>query len=215
MLNPRWAALDNDAIDDAGEASSNDDAIVGAPERAAGSGAAPGGGERDANRDTGAGASVNDDSALLDAYSGAVIGALERVSPAVTFIEVWHGAPRKGRRAGGGTGSGFLFTSRRLSADQQPRGAWFGGNHRAVERRHALQRGSRGKRSGFGSRGAADRFAPCAALCGVRRFGRVARGPGGHRHRQSAGLFENRDRGASFRRWDARFAPLPAGSCTM
>ena len=30
------------------------------------------------------------DDALLDAYSGAVIGALERVAPAVTFIEVVH-----------------------------------------------------------------------------------------------------------------------------
>jgi S1-C subfamily serine protease len=60
-----------------------------------------------------AGESVND-SDLLDAYSGAVIGALERVAPAVTFIEVAHRAaptqdPRSGRplRA---SGSGFLFT---------------------------------------------------------------------------------------------------------
>ena len=32
--------------------------------------------------------SPHQDDALLDAYSGAVIGALERVAPAVTFIEV-------------------------------------------------------------------------------------------------------------------------------
>jgi S1-C subfamily serine protease len=51
-----------------------------------------------------------DDSALLDAYSGAVIGALERVAPAVTFIEVEGRAGGKGRRATGGSGSGFLFT---------------------------------------------------------------------------------------------------------
>jgi S1-C subfamily serine protease len=54
---------------------------------------------------------AHEDDALLDAYSGAVIGALERVAPAVTFIEVTH----KGGRSGGwrertGSGSGFLFT---------------------------------------------------------------------------------------------------------
>jgi S1-C subfamily serine protease len=51
-----------------------------------------------------------DDSQLLDAYSGAVIGALERAAPAVTFIEVEHAASAPGRRARHGTGSGFLFT---------------------------------------------------------------------------------------------------------
>jgi S1-C subfamily serine protease len=51
---------------------------------------------------------ANDDG-LLDAYSGAVIGALERVAPAVTFIEVVH--PKQNARAAArGSGSGFLFT---------------------------------------------------------------------------------------------------------
>jgi S1-C subfamily serine protease len=51
------------------------------------------------------------DSALLDAYSGAVIGALERVAPAVTFIEVEHRAAQsRGRGPRRGSGSGFLFT---------------------------------------------------------------------------------------------------------
>jgi len=60
------------------------------------------------------GDSSSDDGALLDAYSGAVIGALERVAPAVTFIEVVHDAKAargasRGRPARG-SGSGFLFT---------------------------------------------------------------------------------------------------------
>lgn len=51
-----------------------------------------------------------DDGALLDAYSGAVIGALERAAPAVTFIEVRQ-RRRAGRRAAPqASGSGFLFT---------------------------------------------------------------------------------------------------------
>src|SRR5580700_1225075 len=55
--------------------------------------------------------SPEDDSPLLDAYSGAVIGALERVAPAVAFIEVQHGTARpSGRRPARGSGSGFLFT---------------------------------------------------------------------------------------------------------
>lgn len=63
------------------------------------------------------GAAALDDGPLLDAYSGAVIGALERVAPAVTFIEV-AGPARGGRAPAGsrnrrpqqGSGSGFLFT---------------------------------------------------------------------------------------------------------
>ncbi len=51
-----------------------------------------------------------DDSSLLDAYSGAVIGALERVAPAVTFIEVERRGRSQGRRSSSGSGSGFLFT---------------------------------------------------------------------------------------------------------
>jgi S1-C subfamily serine protease len=52
-----------------------------------------------------------EDGALLDAYSGAVIGALEQVAPAVTFIEVAHkGSAARGRRERVASGSGFLFT---------------------------------------------------------------------------------------------------------
>lgn len=53
----------------------------------------------------------SDDAALLDAYSQAVIGAVERVGPAVVHLEV-H-TPRTRVRQRGvsvGTGSGFFFT---------------------------------------------------------------------------------------------------------
>ncbi len=58
------------------------------------------------------------DTALLDTYSRAVIAAVEKVSPSVVNVEVFHAAPRRGaarnrgeqpgERRGGG--SGFIFT---------------------------------------------------------------------------------------------------------
>jgi S1-C subfamily serine protease len=59
--------------------------------------------------ETGAGAPL-DDGALLDAYSGAVIGALERVAPAVAFIEVTGPRARGRGEPKRASGSGFLFT---------------------------------------------------------------------------------------------------------
>ncbi len=46
-----------------------------------------------------------EDAPLLDAYSEAVVGAVERVAPSVVRIEVEHD-----RRRGGGSGSGFVYT---------------------------------------------------------------------------------------------------------
>src|SRR6516225_734278 len=50
---------------------------------------------------------VNPDAGLLDAYSQAVVGAVQLVSPAVVHIQVRQES--RGRRAEG-AGSGFLFT---------------------------------------------------------------------------------------------------------
>ena len=59
------------------------------------------------------------DAKLLDAYSTAVVGAVERVGPAVAHLEVWLPRSAKGRRSRGpnqapaehtGSGSGFAFT---------------------------------------------------------------------------------------------------------
>jgi S1-C subfamily serine protease len=50
------------------------------------------------------GAAAPDDSELFDAYSRAVIGAADRVGPAVLHLQVTNGSGR------GGTGSGVVFT---------------------------------------------------------------------------------------------------------
>lgn len=51
----------------------------------------------------------HEDGELLDAYSRAVVGVSDRVSPAVVNIEVHVRDPRTGRQGQGG-GSGFVFT---------------------------------------------------------------------------------------------------------
>jgi S1-C subfamily serine protease len=51
-----------------------------------------------------------DDDLLLDAYSNAVTGAVDKVGRSVVHIEARFGA-RRGDRPRGGTGSGFVFTS--------------------------------------------------------------------------------------------------------
>jgi S1-C subfamily serine protease len=113
MLIPQWIAVD----DAGGESPVNDDAFGdGGGDGNSGSDG-NGGGSGDGNL----GRAVDRDASLLDAYSDAVIGALERVAPAVTFIEVVHRARRPGggaeprgapgsRRPVHGSGSGFLFT---------------------------------------------------------------------------------------------------------
>ena len=57
----------------------------------------------------------NRDAELLDAYSRAVVGAAEKVSPAVVNIEIARPAPKHRTSGVGphevrGSGSGFIFT---------------------------------------------------------------------------------------------------------
>jgi S1-C subfamily serine protease len=59
------------------------------------------------------GPAAPDDLALLDAYSRAVIGAVDKVKPSVVKIDVRHKRPSRNRRRfvpDGGSGSGFVFT---------------------------------------------------------------------------------------------------------
>jgi S1-C subfamily serine protease len=59
---------------------------------------------------------IPSDSQLLDAYSSAVVGAVERVGPSVVHLEVKQSSSGRSRGRGerrgerGGTGSGFIFT---------------------------------------------------------------------------------------------------------
>jgi S1-C subfamily serine protease len=54
---------------------------------------------------------VSNDAALLDAYSEAVIRAVDRVGPAVVKVDVRSSKASAGaRRGAGGSGSGFVFT---------------------------------------------------------------------------------------------------------
>jgi len=54
------------------------------------------------------GSAQSSDAQLLDAYSTAVSGAAEKVSPSVVHVEVAHAKASEGPR--GGSGSGFVFT---------------------------------------------------------------------------------------------------------
>ena len=129
MLTPQWAQILDLSEDSSeqGDGSQRDGAFEhdGGRERHGGPRQDDGSRRGDA---FGRNASLDNDAELLDAYSGAVIGALERVAPAVTFIEVAHaagvnaagsapggGSPRSRGTPGArppvrGTGSGFLFT---------------------------------------------------------------------------------------------------------
>jgi S1-C subfamily serine protease len=56
---------------------------------------------------------MSDDRDLLDAYSRAVMDAVDRVGPSVVKVDVAADAPAgpRRRRGGGGTGSGFVFAA--------------------------------------------------------------------------------------------------------
>jgi len=53
---------------------------------------------------------INRDLSLLDAYSQAVVSAVERIGPSVVQVEALHRGDRRGRESPRGTGSGVIFT---------------------------------------------------------------------------------------------------------
>jgi S1-C subfamily serine protease len=53
---------------------------------------------------------INRDLSLLDAYSQAVVSAVERIGPSVVQVDVRAGGKEDARRPDGGTGSGVIFT---------------------------------------------------------------------------------------------------------
>ncbi len=53
---------------------------------------------------------INRDLGLLDAYSQAVVSAVERIGPSVLQVEALRTGDRRGREPRGGTGSGVVFT---------------------------------------------------------------------------------------------------------
>ncbi len=158
-----------------------------------------------------------DDAPLLDAYSGAVIGALERVAPAVTFIEAAGPARAgaRGRRAEQASGSGFLFT---------PDGYLLTNSHvvdGSEEIAVRLNDDTRFHADLVGNDPDSDlavlRIGHPSALP-YAEFGDSSQsesGSGCHCHRQSTRLFEDGHDRASYRRWAAPCEQNPAGSCTM
>ena len=53
---------------------------------------------------------INRDLSLLDAYSQAVVSAVERIGPSVVQVEARRRGDRRRRESTGGTGSGVIFT---------------------------------------------------------------------------------------------------------
>ena len=145
-----------------------------------------------------------EDAALLDAYSRAVTGAVDKVGPAVLHLQV------TGLKDGaGGAGSGVVFTpdayvltNSHVVRREQDRGR--------LPRRPQPARHPRRRRPRHRSGGAAARRRSLG-LCPARRFAAVAGRPAGRSRSATRSGFSARSRPASSAPSAARCAPARAG----
>ena len=165
----------------------------------------PGNDQSGAAQPAGPTTSAADDFALLDAYSRAVIGAVDKVGPAVLHLQV------SGLKDGaGGAGSGVVFTPDAyvLTNSHVVSGA------RKIEATFPDGRRLRGqpgrRRSRHRSRRVAARRRG-VGLCPARRFAPAAGRPAGRSRSATRSAFSARSPPAWSARSAARCAPVRAG----
>ena len=148
------------------------------------------------------------DGELLDAYSTAVIGAVDKAGPSVVHIAV------KTARAARAAGLGLRRVCGRAHLHQQP--CRLGRqDHQVGTRRRAARSGAHHRRgSRYRHRRHPHRRKSERGTAGAARFQGDQARPARHCHRQSSGLRADGDDGRHQRHWPLACAPRPAASST-